>query len=697
MGIFDGFAKLIGQANERRLPSPSGTSVGNRISYPNAQGYVTKVEKGYKANPIVAACVGLITSTMNEAPLGVLNPDGTVNLNHPIAITFRRPNAYMGQAQFWSAAWTFLQISGNAYLKKLRGIAGNLNGYVPYGDAHVTPILDSNGWVSGYLYSSNNVTETWNVEDVIHLRNPLYSDPLRMHMGMSPIDVAWSKIQTHNELSATIYSLVASNAVPSGILTAPAEVTSAGVASLKQQLQKRRDAKGRERTEPLILQNGMTYVQMGLDATKLQATENLRELEASICAAFRIHPAVIGSSAGLAVSTYSNLQTAYAEYTRLTRVPFWNALEEQIEAGLAPEYPGVQLAFDTENVQALQPDVDAIIYPIIAEFNANIITRNESRSRLGFDPVEDGDKYAYEVVPAPAFGGGIMSAPTESNPADATEGPNTSIVEVKNADPIESTEGGRIKWVEPEAIKYWQAQNKVVEEAMKDTTKQAADMIDAARKGAMAKIKAPQDGVNVADLVKKFMTANKRTREKLARQIIELTIANTGTEFVDFAGVQSEIDQIIDVQTRETESMMKRSCETLKKDVARIAEANAGNREAMQEALTNRFDAIGPSRAAMIARTTCRAQATVVQNETVRGLNKRQDDPNKRFVNVWLSERDDDVRASHEELDGQWVEVGQSWDTLQPGITKGPGIGTDPSETINCRCVIRPTRFDRIQ
>jgi uncharacterized protein with gpF-like domain len=164
---------------------------------------------------------------------------------------------------------------------------------------------------------------------------------------------------------------------------------------------------------------------------------------------------------------------------------------------------------------------------------------------------------------------------------------------------------------------------------------------------------------------------------------------------VDLATIQSDIDQITDLQTRETEAMIKTSCESLKNDVARIAEANAGNVDAMREALTNRFDAIGPSRAATIARTTCRAQATVVQNETVSGLNRRQADPNKRFVNVWLSERDDAVRESHEELDGLWVETGQSWEIHQPGITKGPGIGTDPAETINCRCVIRPTRYDK--
>lgn len=692
MGIADNLRKLIGQQRADRLPSPNGVPMGFRVDYPNRAGYLAKVEKGYKKNPIVAACVGLMQSTMNEPPLGALDANGAIDLNHPISVTFRRPNPYMGQAQFWGQVWFFLCVSGNAYIKKLRSEMGNITGYVAYSDAHVVPMLNKDGWVYAYRYKDGVSEDTWQGKDVIHLRNPLYTDPLKLYMGMSAIDVCWDKVQTYIELQNTIYSLAASNGVVSGILTAPNEVPQTQVASLKQQLQKRRDARGRERTEPLVLGSGMTYVPMGLDATKMQATETLRELEAAICAAFRIHPAVIGSSAGLAISTYNNMQSAYAEYTTLTRVPLWNAIEEQLESGLAADYPGIQLGFDLTQVQALQPDVDSVIYPVIAQYNANLVTQNETRVKMGYDPVENGDRYAYEIVVAPAFGGGLMSAPTDS---DATTGTQDAATVKADDNTIESVKDGRIKWVEPEAVKYWTAQEKIIEDAATETAKQAADMIETAYRAVMRKVKAPQDGVNVEALVRQFMTANKRTREKLARQILELTIAGMGD--VNLALIQSDIDVITDAQTRETQSNIKTSCESLKRDVARITEAHAGNVDAMREALTNRFEAIGPSRAAMIARTTCRAQATVVQTKAIEGLNRRQSDPNKRFVNVWLSRRDDDVRDSHEKMDGLWVESGEMWTSINPGITKGPGVGTDPAEVIECRCVIRPTRFDRLR
>lgn len=669
----------IGQRLSSRLPSPAGVNMGGRVSYPARGKYLAHVQHGYKKNPIVAACIGLITSTMNEPPLGVAMPDGTVNVNHPVSVMFRRPNQYMGQAQFWGIVWQFIETSGNAYVRKLRSPAGNVVGYVPYSDANVAPLIDKDGWVYAYHYTSGNVSETWPADNVIHIRNPLYTDPLNLHMGMSPIEVAWEKIVTYNELQATIYSLVASNAVPSGILTAPGAIGYEQQESLKAQLEKRRNAQGKERTRPLVLGEGMTYVQMGLDAKKLQAGEVTRELEASICSAFRIAPQVLGLSAGLQFSGYNNMQSAYAEYTTLLRVPLWNAIEEQMEAGMQKDYPGIQLAFDLSQVESLNPKPEPSV--VISEFAANILTANEARVALGYEPAENGDRFSYEMTPSVGF----MSAPTETETKD-------------NADPVESVESDRVKWSEPWATKSWQQEVKLLEGFARDTQKQARAMIDAARKGALSKVKAakanPADGVSVPDLVRQFMTANKSTREQLATKIIELTI--TGTD-INLAEVQSFLDVVIADQTAATSDNIRTSCETLKSDVARIAKENAGNAEAIREALTNRFDAISESRAAMIARTTVRAQSTVVQKSTIKNLNARQTDPNKRKVMVWLSMRDDKVRESHDELDGKYIEAGETWTKHNPGITEGPGVGTDPAEVIQCRCVMRPVTKSRLR
>ena len=693
MAIADYFQKLFGR-NNQQLPSPNGTQVGGRIGYPSKAGYLANVEHGFNRNPVVAACVGVYASTLNEPPLAAMYDDGTINRNHPVSLLFRKPNPRMGQAEFWQIVWTYLAIGGNAYIVKVRSAMGNIVELYPYSDAHVAPLLNDLGWVYAYRYQSGNITQDWPAEDVIHIQNPAYRDPVNMHKGVSPISVAWDKINTYNELQATIYSLVASNAVPSGVLSAPGDIPIATVESLKAQLRKRKDANGRERTDPLVLGSGMNYTQMGLDAQKLQAIETIQELETSICGAFRIHPAVVLTSAGLARSTYNNLASAYQEFTTLTRVPFWNALEEQLESGLAKEFPNVEMQFDLSQVQALQPDVDAVIYPVIAEFNANIITLNETRNKLGFEPLADGDQFAYEIVPQ---GGGFG--------AMSTDEPEAKQAVKTNADPIESVEGRKVKWHEPEAVKYWQAQEDVVLKALTATQKDVADIMKRVERAVMKQVKAdhfvgvnkmvkaPQDAINVAELVKQFMVANRETQDVLRTRIIELTLESVGG---DLTQVQSFTDQIRDEQIRKMTESMTESLKTTRKDVAKVLEANAGQPvDVVQAALQKKFTELTTSRAKMIATTTCKAQASVVQNQTVKRVNQRETDPKRKVVQVWLSQRDADVRDTHVELDGEWIEEGETFDKYVEGAGEGPGLG-EPSEAINCRCTLRPVRKSRI-
>ncbi len=693
MAIADYFQKLFGR-NNQALPSPNGTQVGGRIGYPSKAGYLANVEHGFNRNPVVAACVGVYASTLNEPPLAAMYDDGTINRNHPVSLLFRKPNPRMGQAEFWQIVWTYLAISGNAYIVKVRSAMGNIVELYPYSDAHVAPLLNDLGWVYAYRYQSGNITQDWPAEDVIHIQNPAYRDPVNMHKGVSPISVAWDKINTYNELQATIYSLVASNAIPSGILSAPGDVPISQVESLRAQLRKRKDANGKDRTDAIVLGNGMSYQQMGLDAQKLQAIETTQELETAICGAFRIHPAVVLTSAGLARSTYNNLASAYQEYTTLTRVPFWNALEEQLESGLRKEFPDVQLAFDTSEVQALQPDAATIEAQTLQQFTANIITLNEARATLKYEDVENGDVFAYEQQPAGGFG--AFTAP-EPEAKQAVE---------TNADPIESVEGRKVKWHEPEAVKYWQKQEDVILKAAEATQADVAEVMKRVERAVMKQVKAdhfvgvnkmvkaPEDAINIADLVRQFIAANEATQEALRTQIIEMTLESVGG---DLTQVQSLTDQIRDEQIRKSTENMKESLNTAKKDVARVLEANAGKPAAeVQKSLLEKFTEMQTSRAKMIAVTTCKAQATVVQRKTVERVNARETDPKRKVVQVWLSQRDSDVRKTHKDLDGEWIEEGETFDQFVSGAGEGPGLG-EPQEAINCRCTLRPVRRSRVQ
>jgi SPP1 gp7 family putative phage head morphogenesis protein len=57
----------------------------------------------------------------------------------------------------------------------------------------------------------------------------------------------------------------------------------------------------------------------------------------------------------------------------------------------------------------------------------------------------------------------------------------------------------------------------------------------------------------------------------------------------------------------------------------------------------------------------------------------------------WLTVHDDNVRDSHEALDGTTVPMGESWRTMENGPIEYPGDpNAAPAETINCRCTVLP-------
>ena len=136
---------------------------------------------------------------------------------------------------------------------------------------------------------------------------------------------------------------------------------------------------------------------------------------------------------------------------------------------------------------------------------------------------------------------------------------------------------------------------------------------------------------------------------------------------------------------------MKPRLDTAKDQIAGILEANTGKPlSEITKSLTDKFTTLSEGRAGTIARTVTKAQASATQEEAWDGMNKRETDPKRKIYKAWLTQRDAKVRDSHENIDGKVITMG---DEFANGL-RAPGVGTtdDPSQVVNCRCVLRPVR-----
>lgn len=662
-----------------------------RKPVPKAGEYKRRVEEGYQRCAVVSACISLRASSLNEAPLAVLGSDGTANYTHPFAVMMRRPNPRMGYSAFMAITSIYLDIGGNAYWVAQRNSLGAVIAYWPYHAGQVVPSYDDSGVVDKYIYQVGRITQPIDVDDVIHLKHPSYINALNPQEGIAPIEVAWNDIETYNELATSSYNLALSSGVPPGMFTAPPGAN-IDTDSVKEGWLNRMFGSKRERLKPMVLTEGLGWQQMGLDPRSQQVTEQIKTLETAICGIFRVDPVVVMTRAGMSTSTYNNKETAYREFTTLTRIPFWVALAEQIESGLYRTWPGVQLVFDTANVAALKNDPDAVIYPVIQQYNANILTLNQTLAALGYNTVEDGDKYAFERVP-PA-GVGLFEGDTEKVEQRAPIGGGFLCAVSERDD-----EGlvVRVRWRDEYAKRSWQGSQTAMREASSEMEDASAAMIEGAFALAQSELRHGKTR-GLADwgkLAEEFLRATFDSRARLFRSILSLAL-----ESVDATldSVESTVDQIETKTQREVTAKVNEALGTLRKDISRVLEGNQGKSvNDIAKALTVRLDAMKEGRAKAIATTTVKAQTTRTQVDTWSELNRQESSEEEQLVLVWITQRDNKVRDSHERMDGKVIEIGGAFVFSDGTATQGPSLGGSASNAINCRCTIQAVRRRKIE
>jgi HK97 family phage portal protein len=613
---------------------------------------------------------------------------------HPVSRLFSRPNAIMSQSAFWQYISTYLDVGGNAYILKVRNALGAPAELYPYHDGQITPVIGEMGWIDHYAFDKGNgQTIAIPARDVIHMRS-YYIDPLQPHLGLSPIVVASIGIDSYNELMDTLFSIAKNGGVVPGILSSPNALPPVLVDQLKDQFAEKLGGRGEQSGKPLVLSGGMTYSEMGQTVAALATSEQFAQFEVSICGAFRVDPAVAMTRAGLLSSTYANKETAFREYTTLTRVPTWHAWEDQVGMSFADEFPGVRATFDTSGIAALQSDPDSIIYPVIAQFNANLLSVDETRQRMGITPSADAERgamYANDLI-APAAGGFLTAEPDVTK----TEQPDPETP----AAPIEY-----YQHEEKEAASYWQAADKIMEKHSEELAPFIADGMKSMLQAVTSRKAGEPDAarIRIEELAAKFMKASASVRESLLKEIFALAVQTAEGDPSAFATI---LDQLQKDMARFMSDNLTASYGVARDEIASVITANAGADEAtLLKALKDKVSTLADSRAKAIAKTTVRATSTKTQTNTWQKMNEGNAGTPDELVKVWVSRRDSKVRASHRKMDGMFADVGGAFQEIDEDgkptgkSLQGPSLSTDadPSNIINCRCTIRPVKRSKLK
>lgn len=141
--------------------------------------------------------------------------------------------------------------------------------------------------------------------------------------------------------------------------------------------------------------------------------------ETRICAALGVPPIIIGARAGLDRATYSNYELALKSYYSETAGPLWAAISDALTRSLlrAENIQNLEFRFEVDSLPAMQESADNLSLRIISQKSNGIISVNEARTALGFDPLGP----EHDELSKPGMVGLFGSEPPAEKKPDSVE------------------------------------------------------------------------------------------------------------------------------------------------------------------------------------------------------------------------------------------------------------------------------------
>lgn len=348
------------------------------------------------ANSIVTSCLRWVGKTFPEAPVRVwakTRDDEQIVHNHPLALVVEQPNPFYGAPTMWKALLTDYLLTGNAYLKKVRGgRSGTVLELWWMPASLVEPKWNSaDSFVDWYDYNPHGESIPIPAEDIIHFRDGL--DPENPRKGKSAMASVLGEIYTDNEASAYTRTILSNMGVP-GVLISPDTDTYLAdeeLEDIKAKFEER--FTGNNRGRPMVMTAKTSVQMLSFSPQQLDLKELRRIPEERITAVFGLPAIIAGLGAGLDRSTFANYAEARAAAWEDLIIPMQRDLATAFQVQLLAEYGQDtrthRVGFDVSNVRVLQEDQNALMTRLVTGVSGAILTPNEARKALGYDKAKE--------------------------------------------------------------------------------------------------------------------------------------------------------------------------------------------------------------------------------------------------------------------------------------------------------------------
>jgi hypothetical protein len=384
------------------------------------------LREGYKASSVVAACFSQYQVTFPE-PLKTVwtktkNPKDSKELRDtPLNTLLDKPNPYMLRSEYERAKVTCILSGGNCYGWKMRNGLGVTEEIYPFSDLNFTPISTEENYIDHYQFT-NSKGQRFKVpvEDIVHYKWIAY-DPECPQKGISPLLQAYREIDSSVQAIRVLYAVLKNNAMPGAALLLDDAGTSksyeddaayrAGRIDKTTAQMMKADWKasyGNDQNGSMGIFRGVKDIKMFTPDFKSLDLHNIsREVQSSICAAFKTSAIELGLSAGLENSTHDNLEHSSYLFTNRILIPLWKYNEEIETEQIAQEFGDYIVRYAVNEVGAVlqrrmqlmaSPRTQGLLSTFMTLYTSGQITREMALAAaiysMGFN-----DQEANELFP----------------------------------------------------------------------------------------------------------------------------------------------------------------------------------------------------------------------------------------------------------------------------------------------------------
>ena len=403
MAIYDNIKNIFKTKEQPKVQRKEAPVVYyNSLGYDSAPkiAYDDLATDGYSENAIVYRCINEISNNASRVKINLFRGDQELD-NHPLLDLLYNPSPTMSQVEWFQALYSYLLISGNNYMLSVGGDntpPTELYNLRPdrmkiRSGTRAMPVA-YDYMLKGQIVESYDVDQSTGASKVKHIK---LFNPLDDYYGMSPMQASSVDIDQHNLANKHNVNLLQNGARPSGaVIFNPKDETGGHVQlSDVQRNQLMNDVNQRfsgtnNAGKPMLLEGDFEWKEMGLSPKDMDFIQLKNMSAKDIALVYGVPSQLIGIPDS---QTYSNFAEAKLALYNETIIPLLDRIQGDLNEWLVPMFneQGLELRYDIDSIPAMAEQRKRVFESVSAGVKEGILTRNEAREQLGYEPIEGAD------------------------------------------------------------------------------------------------------------------------------------------------------------------------------------------------------------------------------------------------------------------------------------------------------------------